>query len=130
MKDDTVRETVEDVFAKKATSTLRSRASAMWLLLRWLSASTGSATPLSEDRVYMYASYCRSVGKAATRLEQLLQAIAFCKGLIGLRGTSEILESARVSGAAHRLFMTKRILRQHAALKRRQCALLDQRLWS
>ena len=97
----------------------------MWLLLRWLSASTGSATPISEDRIYMYASYCKSVGKAATRLEQLLLAIAFCKGLIGLRGTSEILESARVSGAAHRLFMTKRILRQRAALKRRQCALLE-----
>ena len=51
--------------------------------------------------------------------------MAFSKGAVGLEGVDEILQSGRVTGSAHRSYLTKRVLRQRDALTVRQVTTLE-----
>jgi hypothetical protein len=107
---------VVDTFAAKSTSTLRNRGYAMTQYARWASNNGVKSYPLSEDKVYSYFRWCRSVGIAATRLTKFREALAFSKFTIGLEVPSDILESRRIAGAALNMLRTKRPLRQRDPL--------------
>ena len=116
---------LEDVFAMKKNGTLQVRASAMMLYIRWAKAKGFDAFPLVEDVVYKYMDDLRRDKAPATRANSFRSALAFCKGVLQLKGVDEILQSGRITGSAHRSFMTKRVLRQRDALTVHQVSVLE-----
>ena len=103
--------TLELAFAGKRTSTLRGRLGSLLQFERW-AATRGEAGPwpLSEPLAFAYALHLLRERAPATRLPRFREAVAFGKGLAGLRGADEVLQSSRVAGAAQLSFDTKRLL--------------------
>ena len=111
---------LKDVFAKKATNTLVARATAVLLYIKWASekrSGSGCALPIKEDVLYEYFSSLRKEAKPASRANSLMEAWAFCVGVLGFDDVHEALTSKRCLGAAHRLLMTKGPRRRKAALE-------------
>lgn len=121
-------EVLEDVFAKKKNGALQVRLSAMMLYIRWSRAKGLAPFPLEESQCYMYVDQLRRDGAPATRASSFRSALAFCKGTIQLGGVDDILQSGRISGSAHRSFLTKRVLRQRDALTVHQVGILERLL--
>ena len=100
---------LQDVFAGKATRTLEMRAGSLLLFSSWRRSLPlfKGILPFLEDDCYEYLSSLR-VGKApATRAKRFRESIGFAFGLIGARGSEEVLQSRRCQGAALRSFATK-----------------------
>ena len=116
---------LDDVFAKKKNGTSQVRLSAMMLYVRWSRAKGLDPFPLLEDQCYAYVDQLRRDGAPATRASSFRRALAFCKGTIQLGGVDEILQSGRITGSAHRSFLTKRTLRQRDALTVHQVSVLE-----
>lgn len=116
---------LDDIFAKKKNDTLQVRLSAMMLYIRWARAKGLNPFPLDEDQCYEYVDQLQRDGAPATRASSFRSALAFCKGTLELEGVDEALKSARISGSAHRSFLTKRILRQRDALTVHQVNILE-----
>ena len=117
---------LDDIFAKKKKNgTLQVRLSAMMLYIRWARAKGLPPFPLSEDQVYKYVDQLRRDGAPATRANSFRSALAFCKGTIQLEDVDPVLQSGRVTGSAHRSYLTKRVLRQRDALTVRQVTTLE-----
>ena len=74
---------------------------------------------------YEYVDQLRRDGAPATRASSFRSALAFCKGTIELDGVDDILRSTRISGSAHRSFLTKRVLKQRDALTVHQVSILE-----
>ena len=53
----------------------------------------------------------------ATFLKSFLASVAFCKFVLGLKSADEALKSARVTGLASRLYLTKKKLQQRPLLR-------------
>lgn len=94
------------------------------LYIRWACAKGRDPFPLEEDQCYEYVDQLRRHGAPATRAASFRSALAFCKGTLELEGVDEVLKSARISGSAHRTFLTKRVLRQRDALTVHQVCIL------
>eukprot|EP00913_Durusdinium_trenchii_P000697 g649.t1 len=120
MLDQSGDSVLDDIFAKKKNGTLQVRLSAMMLYVRWARAKGLPPFPLSEDQVYRYVDQLRRDGAPATRANSFRSALAFCKGTIQLQDVDPVLQSGRVTGSAHRSYLTKRVLRQRDALTVRQ----------
>ena len=118
-------EVLDDVFAKKKNGTLQVRLSAMMLYIRWARAKGHKPFPLQEELCYEYVDQLRKDGAPATRASSFRSALAFCKGAIDLDGVDDILKSTRISGSAHRSFLTKRVLKQRDALTVHQVSILE-----
>ena len=74
----------------------------------------------------MYVDELRKNNAPATRANSYRSALAFCKGSLLLDGIDAILSSSRVTGSAHRSFLTKRLLKQRDALTVDQVQVLEQ----
>ena len=125
MLDQSGDSVLDDIFAKKKNGTLQVRLSAMMLYVRWARAKGLLPFPLSEDQVYRYVDQLRRDGAPATRANSFRSALAFCKGTIQLQDVDPVLQSGRVTGSAHRSYLTKRVLRQRDALTVRQVTTLE-----
>ena len=101
---------MENVFASKATNTLKRRVGAISRFLRW---SQLKAIPMpelfGEDNVYGYVEELRA-SAAPTSPSSFLEALAFAYGLLGLDMDLGKVRSSRVSGAAVRAFGKSRLL--------------------
>ena len=108
--EDDIYEVLQDVFARKATKTLRTRAASLLALGRWKRIISGvdgcGIFPISEELAYRYLCDLRRNNAAVSKRKRFLEAVGFSKGLLGA-DVEEVLNSARVSGVAHGGFMEK-----------------------
>ena len=125
MIENSGEEVLDDIFAKKKNGTLQVRLSAMLLYVRWARAKGLRPFPLDEEVCYYYVDQLRRDGAPATRASSFRSALAFCKGTIQLLGVDEVLQSTRITGSAHRSFLTKRVLKQRDALTVHQVNILE-----
>ena len=130
MVDQSGEEVMQDVFAKKKTGTLEVRSSAILLYIRWCHSKGFDPFPISEDLCYIYVDELRKNNAPATRANSFISALAFCKGTFMIAGVDAILTSSRISGSAHRSYLTKRLLRQRDALTVDQVGILEHLLVS
>ena len=125
MVEEDGEEILDDVFAKKKTGTLEVRASALMLFIRWCQAKGFQPFPVTEPLAYVYVDELRKNNAPPTRANSFRSAMAFCKGALLLQNIDEILMSSRVTGSAHRSFLTKRLLKQRDALTVSQVQVLE-----
>ena len=100
-----------DVFSPKSSGTILKRSNALWKFSCWLqNRMLGSPFAQSEPVVYSYICHLRDNGAGATAPSQFLEAMRFADALLGFcNNDSKSLASPRVTGAAHAMYMTKRI---------------------
>jgi hypothetical protein len=100
---------IEDTFQRKATATLNSRASALLIFTRWVKVEFQDCSlwPIREPVLYQYLRYLRDSKAPATRAARMVEAVAFCKGTIGLDHVDELLDSSRVHGAVRGSLISK-----------------------
>lgn len=102
---------LDDVFAKKSTSTLNNRAGALGLYKVWAQ-TRGSGgpkwLPIAEQEAYDYLSFLKGSGAPATRADRFRQALAFLVHVVGAQGMGDTLSSQRVAGVAWHSFCKKR----------------------
>ena len=125
MVEQSGEEVMEDVFAKKKTGTLEVRSSAILLYIRWCHSKGFDPFPINEELCYIYVDELRKNNAPATRANSFISALAFCKGTFMVGGVDEVLQSSRVSGSAHRSYLTKRLLRRRDALTVDQVGILE-----
>ena len=89
-----------DVFADKATSTLKARAGALNGFWMWTRSRGVAPSPLVEQVVYEYCKYCQSNGASPTRAQSLKVAIAFASQVLGWVVQKSLLDSRRIAGVA------------------------------
>ena len=109
--------TVSDCLAHKATGTLLKRASSMARFFSWIVQHKGSSCfRPSEQDLYDYMQHLRRMGAGATAAAHFEQAFRMCHEVLGMVHVDikQVL-SARVTGAAHSMFLTKRKLVQAPA---------------
>ena len=108
--EDEIYEVLQDVFSRKATKTLRTRAASLLAFGRWKRIISGvdgcGIFPISEELAYRYLCDLRRNNAAVSKRKRFLEAVGFSKGLLGA-DVEEVLNSARVSGVAHGGFMEK-----------------------
>ena len=104
-----VLRTLSDLFAKKATSTIRTRSGSIAMYCSWhLSTFPGeSVFPIQESHVYQYACSCREAGKSASRMDTFIGTLRYIAGEFGVEGADEAAKSPRVVGAAHSMLLTR-----------------------
>ena len=109
--DDELAQIFKDVFAPKATGTVLKRCNSLWRFSCWLqSQSAGSPFGQGEMMLYKYICHLRDSGAGSTTPSQLVEAMRFADNLMGFTQVRlQDMLSARVTGAAHSFFMTKRI---------------------
>ena len=110
------------VFSKKATNTLKCRASAMMRFGGWV-VKNFPAEPISESIVFLYCKKLRADKQGSSAPDQLLQALNFCAGTLGLSVPVAELRSSRTTGLAHRC------LRAQSSTKQAQPLTAAQVLW-
>ena len=109
--------TVSDCLANKATGTLLKRASSMARFFSWMVQHKGaSCFRPSEQDLYDYMQHLRRIWAGATAAAHFEQAFRMCHEVLGMLDVDikQVL-SARVTGAAHSMFLTKRKLVQAPA---------------
>ena len=109
--------TVSDSLAHKATGTLLKRASSMARFFSWMVHHRGASCfrPTEQD-LYHYMQHLRRNGAGATAAARFEQAFRMCHEVLGMLHVDikQVL-SARVTGAAHSMFLSKRKLVQAPA---------------
>eukprot|EP00438_Fugacium_kawagutii_P005978 Skav204564 [mRNA] locus=scaffold2682:171666:172289:+ [translate_table: standard] len=93
--------TLEDLFRRKATSTLRIHVGSLSLFFAWMCAENPDVCPfpIQEQYVYEYACMCRSEGTSPSRVDTLIASLRFAGALLKFPGASEAVDSARVQGS-------------------------------
>lgn len=102
-------QTMADLFAKKATSTVTTRAGSMAMYCAWvLSQHPGEAVlPIREARVYDYACMCRDTAKSASRIGTFVGTLKYVASEFGFEGAEEVSKSPRVLGAAYSMLVRR-----------------------
>ena len=107
-----------DVFSNKATGTLLKRSQSLMVFHRWLQTWTvESVFTQKEQALCNYVCHLRQQGAGATTATHFLEALRFSNALFEFSTVdldSEI--TARVKGACHAQYMTKRKLKQATIL--------------
>lgn len=100
---------LSDFFRAKATSTLRTRAGSLGMFLAWhkLTHPDIVVFPVSEERVYEYACFCRDNRKSASRMETLIGSLRYIGHTFKVEGALEAASSPRVQGASFGLYLNK-----------------------
>lgn len=105
--EDFVFQIVADVFAGKATSTLKSRAASLLSFGRWKRAVNSDRVPglfpITEQLAYDYLCELRRTKAASSKRSRFLEAVGFAKGLLGA-DVGAVLQSARVKGVTFNFF--------------------------
>lgn len=101
--------TLEDLFRKKSTSTIKQRVGSMGLFIAWFNITRpfDSFLPIQEEAVYDYACECRDQGRSASRVETLFGTLKYAGHVFQFPGAVEAASSPGVEGASHGLFLTK-----------------------
>ena len=101
---------LENMFAKKATATLNSRACSVGLFVAWHRTTFRESMklPPGEAFVYTYVEHLRLTASPATRGDRFTQALNFCDGVLGIRLQQGAI-STRVKGAVERMLDTQRV---------------------
>ena len=110
------------LFSKKSTNTLICRASSMLRFGSWVVKNFPAET-ISESMVFLYCKKLRTDKQASSAPDQLLQALNFCSGTIGLSAPVAELRSSRTTGLAHQC------LRAQGPAKQAQPLTAAQVLW-
>ena len=112
------------IFSKKATNTLLCRASAMLRFAAWVLRSFPQED-ITELIVFLCCKKLRSNKKDSSGPDQLLQALNFCSGTLGLAVPIEQLRSGRVTGLAHQCLRDQPATKQAAPLTLEQVQWLE-----
>ena len=99
-----------DVFSAKSTNTLLKRSGSLWRYAVWLT-EQGLLSPFSqgESLLYKYVCHLRHTNAGATAASSFVESMNFADALLGFTQVDlKLAISARVKGAAHSQFMTKR----------------------
>ena len=100
--DQEVKMTIlSDALADKATSTLRSRATALNGFWSWCRTRGTDPSPMVEATVYEYCKYCQATGSAPTKVNSLRSAILFASHVLGWIVQKTLLDSRRIAGVAY-----------------------------
>ena len=113
-----LQKSFQDVFISRATATLAKRASALWRFAAWC-VNNGYGHPLEacESTIYSYVLHLEEHAKP-TAPSSFLQAWNFVRHILKFTSPASIeAVSARVKGAAQRVFQLKRPLIQAEPLK-------------
>ena len=116
---DLIHHIISDALARKATGTLATRASALFLFVRWFqrAAPTGDVPfPPSEAKVYLYFRHLVATNAPASRASSFLQGWNFAVGALGFDDPEGVSRSLRCAGAAHKLLLRKAPTQQKLAL--------------
>ena len=104
-----VKSSLDDAMASKATGTLSRRASSLILFVDWCETNLHPPFPITEERVYCYVKYLEDSEKPATRASAFKEALNFASGMLGLKGVSQAVLSARVRGCVYNSLKRKRV---------------------
>jgi hypothetical protein len=121
--DAKLRQVLADTFAGKANSTLNKRAASMIKYISWCRSEGLPPFPLEETTAYGYVSSL--AGGAASTARSFVQALNFCKGVLGLQGVSELMRSRRIAGSAQNQYTKKPPLEQRDPLTLSQVQALE-----
>ena len=110
---DDLRTSVEDTLARKAEATLRARASAITLYMKWCRVQGQMAWPLDEQKMYDYMQALIRDGDPPTRATSFTKAVAFA-GYHCEMPARELLKSPRCLGVAWKMFVKKHLTQQRA----------------
>ena len=114
-----LQDLVNDVLASKSSSTLATRATSIFQYLHWFRKNYSASEfpfPIKEHTAYMYLTFLKRSNAAATRGAAFLQSWNFCVGVLGFDDPDGISSSPRCVGAAHVLYLGKRMTVEKAAL--------------
>jgi len=96
--EDALKEVIKDALCGKSISTLRSRVASITTFGRWKKSISlpdeVAIFPITEELAYRYICELRKEGAPKTRATRFLEAVGFCKGMLGA-DVSEVLSSAR-----------------------------------
>ena len=112
------------IFSKKATNTLLCRASAMLRFASWVLRSFPQED-ITEPLVFLCCKKLRTDRKDSSGPDQLLQALNFCSGTLGLAVPIAQLRSGRVTGLAHQCLREQPAAKQATPLKLAQVQWLE-----
>ena len=107
--DDMVTQTMLDLFARKSTSTIRTRAGSIAMYIAWVLKHYPDepVLPIEESKVYGYACACRDEGRSASRVDTLIGTLRYVGGEFGFSGAEAASRSPRVIGAAHSMLLNR-----------------------
>ena len=112
------------IFSKKSTNTLLCRASSMLRFSSWFLKSFPEEA-VSESVLFLYCQKLRKEKKDTSGPDQLLQALNFCSGTLGLSVPISELRSARVTGLAHQCLRAQETTKQAQPLTKEQVLWLE-----
>eukprot|EP00435_Cladocopium_sp_Y103_P008882 s3084_g2.t1 len=100
--EEALKEIIRDALCGKSIATLKSRVASITSFGRWKKSMSlpyeVSIFPISEDMAYRYVCDLRKEGAPKSRATRFLEAVGFCKGMLGA-DVDEVLASSRVKGA-------------------------------
>ena len=127
-----IQNSLLDTFGIRSPSTLMKRACSLLKFIYWnvehnplREGKNLPGYPFEEVDVYQYLLYLRDTGASATTASSLLQALNFAAHVVGIAGAKEASKSARVQGAAARMFVLKRPLTQRKPLTKQMIMALE-----
>ena len=88
-----------DIFYNKAPSTLFKRVNSLGRLTNYL-LKAGSFFPCNESQLYEFLCKERDLGAPASRLKATIEAIVFCRHVLGIEALDQCISSRRCAGAA------------------------------
>ena len=100
--EEAIKEVIRDALCGKSISTLRARVASLSSFGRWKKSlflpEEVPIFPISEELAYQYVCELRKEGAPKSRATRFLEALGFCKGMLGA-DVDEVLNSSRVRGA-------------------------------
>ena len=124
--DQYMQDMIEYAFSNRATGTLTKRGTSMLKYLLWHRKTFGtSGLPLLEKRVYEFMVAQKEAKCAPTALSCFLSSVGFGRFVLDLQGSVEVLQSSRIRGIAHSLYLTKRPLKQAKVFSVEQVRILE-----
>ena len=111
--DFAIVQTLDDMLAKKAASTMSKRAGDIIKYVQFCAKRGKPPFPFEEKLCYEYCNDLITTGKAfPTSLSSFRSAVAFAYHVFQFDGGLTVLQSKRIEGAAFKLLSTKAVLHQ------------------
>ena len=109
---------LQDHFARKSTSTLRTRVNSLCLFCKWFKIEFPNelAIPPSEEGVYSYLCHLRRVESPPMRGSTFMASLAFLSGFLGMIEAAQAAFSQRALGVAHLMCVNKAPLKRAPVL--------------
>jgi hypothetical protein len=114
--DEEMQASIGDSLASRASKTLVTRAGSMFRYVAYCRVVGRLPFPMVESLAYSYVTNLADTKARPTVAKSFLSAVAFCLHVLALRGASDVLESGRVGGSAHKQYECKAPLKQAKTL--------------